>query len=421
MNHIIDNNRENKRLIGILAGHDAPERSNQLVQLLIDLYKYLKDGDGREEENSYQTLEWFFTHYHFVLTGGTFSRLILGYDPGRKKMLDNPLFKTLRSPENKELRELIISNSTILPPYFEGGIILLTQLVVQRQLSILWSFLTPFGSHWIIPENLALLRLCDLNNVKKQMNYGSALEWVRNSLYVDSLNNLSSIPIIIYPGCDKGFEGSTNSRDDVTVIKSIPSSKNYAERYLYSNTNENCVDTLSSQIELLPSEINSIIIPRYDTKARPDGRLWYHQDERSERTIALIAHDGMKDRMVSFAVDFEDFLSGYKRIVTTNTTGEKIKKTTRKLTSKIDACFSGPKGGDIEIATQILMGDIQTVVFFIDPTSAHAHIDDIRVVFGAAMMNPHARMLTNERQARQRFHDVVIKEGMKRISFMDSI
>lgn len=420
MNHIIDNNRVNKRLIGILAGHDAPERSNQLVQLLIDLYKYLKEGEGRDEANEYQTLEWFFARYHFVFTGGTFSRLILGYDPGRKKMLENPLFKTLRSSENKELRELIIINSTILPPYFEGGIILLSQLVVQRQLSILWSFLTPFGSHWIVPENLALLRLCDLNNVKKQMNYGSALEWIRNSLYVDSLNNLSFVPITLYPGCDKGFDGSTNRRDDVTVIHSIPSSENYAKRYLRSCTNENFDDTLDSQIQTLQSEINSIIIPRYDNNSRPDGRLWY-QEERKDRTVALIAHDGMKDRMVSFAVDFEDFLSGYKRIVTTSTTGEKIKRSTRKLESKIDGCFSGPKGGDIEIATQILMGDIQTVVFFIDPTSTHAHIDDIRVVFGAAMMNPHVRMLTNERQARQRFQDIMVKEGMKRVSSIDSI
>lgn len=411
-----NNKTGKKRLIGILAGHDAPERSNQLFELFIELYHYLTTEKARLKENREQNLTWFSKHYHFVFTGGTFCRLILGYDPVRKEPLIKSPFKTLSHTEHAELRKLIIENSTVLPPYSEGGIILLTQLIVQRQCSILWSFLTPSGSHWIMPENLALLRLCDFNNVKKQMNLGSAIEWVQNSMKIDSLKNLSSFPISIYPGCEKGHDKvdkvDTDRKD--SILRANTDFYKYAARYLHSDHSQDN-DKLVLYIKSTKADSTSSILISSYKDSRQNGQPWYHKT-RAERTIALIAHDGMKDKMVAFAIDFEDFLSGYKRIVTTSTTGDKIRRSTRKLGQKIDACFSGPKGGDIEIAVQILTGDIQTVVFFIDPTSTHAHIDDIRVVFGAAMINPQVRMLTNERQARQRFNDIMVSEAIEMIN-----
>jgi methylglyoxal synthase len=61
---------------------------------------------------------------------------------------------------------------------------------------------------------------------------------------------------------------------------------------------------------------------------------------------------------------------------------------------------SGPKGGDIEVATEIIFGRCHVVIFLIDPLKPHPHLDDIRVILGAGMMQD-VEMLTNERQARE--------------------
>ncbi|MDJ0807724.1 MAG: hypothetical protein QNJ78_12935 [Gammaproteobacteria bacterium] len=434
--HSQEKNGTSKRIIGVIAGHDTPERSNQLVRLFHSLFESLENGVVSERHD----VDWFFEHYHFVFTGGTFARLMLGIDPERKEEMVDPRFDKFVREDCKEQDQkhlaLLAQNSTLLPPYFKGGVILLSQLVVQRQCSIIWYFLTPFGSHWIIPENLALLRLCDFNNVKKQMNYGSALEWIKNSMVFDSSINLTGIPLNIWPGCERGYEkkdsddssdkSSDKSSHERIVACAVKGIDNYAKRYLLPNkkgrdlkvaqNGSSLKDTIDDQ--LAGSVPYCITIPSYK-KPRPEscdgfsGTVtvpWYPEN-RKERTIALIAHDEMKDRMVNFAIDYEDFLIGYQRIVTTGTTGDKIRKGTRKIYDKLDPCFSGPKGGDIEIATQVLFGRIHTVVFFVDPSSPHAHIDDIRVVFGACMINPEVRMLTNEQHARQRVNDVIRAEG----------
>jgi len=117
-----------------------------------------------------------------------------------------------------------------------------------------------------------------------------------------------------------------------------------------------------------------------------------------EMTLAMIAHDHMKSRIVEFASDYESTLKRFKRIVATGSTGREIQDAAPSL--KIDRYHSGPKGGDIEIATAVLFGKCHVVIFFIDPLIPHPHIEDIRVVFAACMIQDNVRMLTNEMQAR---------------------
>jgi|LGVF01.1.fsa_nt_gb methylglyoxal synthase len=101
---------------------------------------------------------------------------------------------------------------------------------------------------------------------------------------------------------------------------------------------------------------------------------------------------------------YEIMLSKFKRILSTGTTGLEVINACRRLreTDKDIRCLSGPKGGDIEIATEILFDRCHIVVFFIDPLHPHPHIDDIRVVFSACIgeiVNNNVRMLTNQVQA----------------------
>lgn len=111
--------------------------------------------------------------------------------------------------------------------------------------------------------------------------------------------------------------------------------------------------------------------------------------------------------MVDFAIEYERELSSFGRILSTGTTGREVEEAARKLRGKIKRCRSGPKGGDMEIATEILYGRCDIVIFFIDPLHPHRHSDDIRVVFAACMLHNEVRMLTNELQAREWMGEVV--------------
>ena len=118
-------------------------------------------------------------------------------------------------------------------------------------------------------------------------------------------------------------------------------------------------------------------------------------------TIALIAHDEMKQRMIAFAIDHEWELRKFASILSTGTTGREVAAaTSRTIEDKIYRYHSGPLGGDIEIATEILLGRCHIVIFFVDPLQPHPHIDDIRTVFEACMTRQSVVMISNEMHAR---------------------
>jgi methylglyoxal synthase len=131
-----------------------------------------------------------------------------------------------------------------------------------------------------------------------------------------------------------------------------------------------------------------------------------------DQSIALIAHDDMKQRMVGFAIQYEDELCRFNRVLTTGRTGEEVESACRRLRDggTIRRYLPGPKGGDIEIATEILFDRCHVVVFFVDPLHPHAHIDDIMVVFSACMaeiQGNDVRLLTNELHAREWMEEAV--------------
>lgn len=116
-------------------------------------------------------------------------------------------------------------------------------------------------------------------------------------------------------------------------------------------------------------------------------------------TLALIAHNEMKSRIEDFAIDYQRQLKKFGRIITTGTTGKVVQDAVPEVSSKVRRYNSGPKGGDIEIAVEMIFKRCDVAVFLVDPLSAHPHSEDIKVLFGAAILNG-VRLLTNERQAR---------------------
>jgi methylglyoxal synthase len=94
------------------------------------------------------------------------------------------------------------------------------------------------------------------------------------------------------------------------------------------------------------------------------------------RTIALIAHDGKKQEMIEFALGHLDRLSQFSLVGTATTSAQVA--TSTGLT--IEQVLSGPRGGDVQIAARVAMGEIAAVIFLVDPLNAHPHDPDIQAV-----------------------------------------
>ncbi len=331
--------REAKTLIGVLASNDDRRPNISLVTLFTYIY-------GHEKYR--QTLE----HFHFIMTGGTWDRVFYGCrDP-------------LVQPLSEEIVDWLRPRATSLPTTSDGGVIILSYFVSQQLCSILWPFFAPTASHWLRPENLALLRLADQWRAKRLMNRGSVMAWLDNEADADCNRNLQLCP----PELNLARLGQTSP-----IL--------FPERH----TRERIDDQTR--------------LPEWHRRPRPFAQM----------TIALIAHDDMKPRMIEFAIDHEKELAKFHSILATGTTGREVAAATARIFDRIIRCHSGPKGGDIEIATAILYNQCDVVIFFIDPLHPHAHIEDIRVVFQACMIRDQVVMITNEVHARE-FMSRVVRE-----------
>jgi methylglyoxal synthase len=352
-----EQNQQRKTLIGVLASHDSQEKNQSPAELFAELYR----GKGKKR------LEQF----HFLFTGGTFERVVLGKGKNAYPIPD------------PATRDFVKANSTRLPGFREGGVTLLANFIVQRQCSIVWPFLDPITTHWLNPDNLALMRLCDIWNVKRLMNPGSVKVWFHYEADRDAKRNLQTIPQ------DLLFGGGDLDPAQARML-----------------VNQGWIDQWGGENDRMKAKEREnkgyqIQDPIPKKRKANFWRKFQHQ------TIALIAHDAMKERMVSFAIEYERELSHFKRILTTGTTGLEVRNATRLLADLIKRCRSGPEGGDIEIATEVLYGRCDVVVFFLDPRHPHPHIEDIRTVFSACMREQETLMLTNEFQARSWMENAV--------------
>ncbi|HKV36465.1 MAG TPA: methylglyoxal synthase [Pyrinomonadaceae bacterium] len=283
----------------------------------------------------------FIRKFQFVVTRGTFRRVLMSENfPGVREDTRNFLF------DCGVLR---------LPCRSHGGVVMMADLVVKRKVEIVWPFLTPVTSHWLSSENLALLRLCDQCRANRLMNDVSVIEWARRSLNLDQQANGEPWP----------------PRFGVGGLKPVEDYK---------------VPVKKGERDDSEFSINWEAVKR-------------ERRDISTSTLALIAHNEMKTRIEEFVLDYQTELQKFDRIITTGTTGKIVQEAAPLLAQKVRRYNSGPKGGDIEIAIEMIFKRCDVAVFLVDPLSAHPHSEDIRVLFGAAILNG-VRLLTNERQAR---------------------
>lgn len=326
-----------KTVIGVLASHDSARPNQRLISLFEHFY-HRPDKERLER-------------FHFVFTGGTYDRIFFG---------DEVLGLPALHPEVAEwLRKAC--GVTRLRPTEAGGVIVLSFLISQQICSIVWPFYAPNVGHWQRHENLAFMRLCDQWHVKRLMNAGSVLVWFDREADLDANRNLQPCPL--KPRIERRGGRMVNLPLPPVPVR-----------------------------EVWEGGDGAVEVVQLRQKAKPLSKM----------TIALIAHDEVKGRMIEFAIDHKAELECFDTILATGTTGREVAAaTSRSIDKKMVRYHSGPKGGDIEIATAILHKHCDVVIFFIDPLKPHPHIEDIRVVFQACMVSDQVVMITNEMHARE--------------------
>ncbi|WP_454288593.1 methylglyoxal synthase [Rhizobium arsenicireducens] len=99
------------------------------------------------------------------------------------------------------------------------------------------------------------------------------------------------------------------------------------------------------------------------------------------RCIALIAHDQKKDDMADFSSRHQSVLASW-RIVATGTTGGRIQAACPNL--EVTRLKSGPLGGDQQIGAMIATGEVDMLIFFVDPLTSMPHDVDVKALMRLA-------------------------------------
>jgi len=99
--------------------------------------------------------------------------------------------------------------------------------------------------------------------------------------------------------------------------------------------------------------------------------------------LALVAHDAKKDVMVDFARYNESKLADFD-VVATGTTGGRILQACPQL--NVTKLKSGPLGGDQQIGAMIAEGDLDGLLFFVDPLSPMPHDVDVKALMRLALV-----------------------------------
>lgn len=100
------------------------------------------------------------------------------------------------------------------------------------------------------------------------------------------------------------------------------------------------------------------------------------------KTISLVAHDNRKNDLINWCQNHKDVLSKHN-LCATGTTGRLLEE---KLGVEVQTYLSGPIGGDFQLGSAIVEGNIDMLIFFWDPLESMAHDPDIKALLRIATL-----------------------------------
>jgi methylglyoxal synthase len=98
------------------------------------------------------------------------------------------------------------------------------------------------------------------------------------------------------------------------------------------------------------------------------------------KQIALVAHDNKKEELLEWAKCNCELLAEHS-LYATGTTGQLLNS---RLGLNVTHLESGPLGGDQQIGCRISEGQIDFVIFFLDPLEPQAHDADVKALLRIA-------------------------------------
>lgn len=105
--------------------------------------------------------------------------------------------------------------------------------------------------------------------------------------------------------------------------------------------------------------------------------------EKLVRRIGLVAHDAMKQDLMEWVLWNSEALMGHK-LYCTGTTGKLIEEALRAKHPGVDwditILKSGPLGGDQQMGSRIVEGEIDYLIFFTDPMTLQPHDTDVKAL-----------------------------------------
>ena len=101
-----------------------------------------------------------------------------------------------------------------------------------------------------------------------------------------------------------------------------------------------------------------------------------------KKKIALIGHDKKKPALLEWARFNRELLSRHK-LYATGTTGHIL---ATELDLDIHKFASGPLGGDQQVGSKIVEGDLDFIIFFWDPLEPAPHDVDVKALLRIAVV-----------------------------------
>lgn len=101
-----------------------------------------------------------------------------------------------------------------------------------------------------------------------------------------------------------------------------------------------------------------------------------------QKKIALVAHDKRKKDLLKWVNENREELATHF-LFGTGTTGSLISRETNLPVATFN---SGPLGGDQQIGSRIIEGDIDFIIFFWDPLEAQPHDPDVKALLRIAVL-----------------------------------